>query len=93
VQLSRAYGRPWILIMSEIAVEDAMVLRDVLRHNMHLAIGAVALEDGFLVVRHLLPLDDLTWPVLERVMEVVAGAAARLRRGQRPASVANIYAP
>lgn len=79
VEPMQVFGRLCLQIISDSAPEHAIITRDALIHNMTLAIGALALSDGVYVVRHLIALDELTWPLLDQALELVAHEATRLR--------------
>jgi hypothetical protein len=88
VELVQAFGLPHLLILCDVFPEDQMSPTDALAHNMTLAIGSLALTEKVYVLRHVLALDGLGWPELERSLEYVAHEAGRLRyRASKPAPV------
>ena len=92
VELVDAFGRPFLLILSDAGPEGAGSYRDALLRNMKMTIGAVALEPSGFVVRHLMPLDEVTWPGLDLAIEVVAREASMLRgRSAAPLGCDNLF--
>ncbi|MBL9005986.1 MAG: hypothetical protein JNJ46_17160 [Myxococcales bacterium] len=85
IQLVQALGQPYLLILCDIAPEAALPPRDVLRHSASMAIGGLSLAEGLYVVRHVMPLSNLTWDVLATALEYTAHEAARLRVQSRSA--------
>lgn len=79
IELVQAIGQPQLLIMSDVVPEEALPPREVLRHSATLAIGALASLQGLYVMRHVMPLSNLTWEVLDTALEYIAHEAARLR--------------
>jgi hypothetical protein len=74
-----AHEREWLVISAAI-VDSTASSNDALAYNATLAIGALALEEGELVVRHALamPVDS---GELDEVLEVIALEAAYVRLG------------
>jgi hypothetical protein len=79
IEVIQALGQPHLLILSDVGPDDFLAPYDMLVHNNTLAIGAVAISQGFLIIRHVYALDGLTWPILDMALEYVAHEAARLR--------------
>jgi hypothetical protein len=80
VELAQAFGQPHLLILSDVLSADLIPPKKALQHNMTLAVGALAIAQGTYVLRHVMPLENLTWAVLDAAMEYVAHEAARLRK-------------
>lgn len=85
IQLVQALGQPYLLILCDIAPEAALSAREVLCHSASMAIGGLSLADGLYMVRHVMPLSNLTWDVLTTALEYTAHEAARLRVRSRAA--------
>jgi hypothetical protein len=83
IELVQALGQTHLLIMSDVVAEEALQPRDLLRHNSTLAIGALATFEGLYVMRHVIPMANLTWDILDTALEFMAHEAARLRRQSR----------
>lgn len=79
IELAHASGQPHALVLCDVVPEDAFPPRDALVHNMALAIGALAVHEGIVVLRHLFPLDKLDRADFDRALELMAHEAARLR--------------
>jgi hypothetical protein len=79
IELVQALGQPHLLVLCDVVPEDALPPREVLRHSSTLAIGALASLQGLYVMRHVMPLSNLTWDVLDTSLEFIAHEAARLR--------------
>ena len=75
----RAFDEDWLLVLAAVAPEARAQLRDALTFNMRLALGALALEQGWLVLRAGVPLAGLDDRLIDRHLEFVAGEARRLR--------------
>jgi hypothetical protein len=82
VELRRAFGEPWLVIVGDVCAEAALEPREALRHNGKLSLGALALEGQGYVMRHGARLATLTWDDLERALEFVAVEASRVRLGK-----------
>ncbi len=79
VRESVAFGELFVVITSEVAAGDALAATEALHHNATLAIGALVLDDEErYVLRHGILAADLSRPVLDRALELVAHEAARL---------------
>lgn len=79
VEIAQAFGQPHLLIWSDIIEADRVPPRVALSHNMTLAIGGIAILENLLVLRTVLPLENLDFAYLEKAMRYVAHEAARLR--------------
>jgi hypothetical protein len=88
VEQVQAFGEPHLLVLADVAPAGEVAAEQAigaLRHNMSIAIGAIAIADDTFVVRAVVPLETLTWPVLDRTLRQVAHEAARLREvGKAP---------
>jgi hypothetical protein len=79
-----AFGLPHVLITANVATTQVMRAYDALLHNTQLAIGALCIQDGFYILRVVLPIDDMDLAVIDRSLEFVAHEAARLRTKATP---------
>lgn len=87
VELVHGAGTPYVRISAEVGAEESLSSLDAVRHNMTIAVGALALDRKTYVLRAVLPLDVLSTQALDRSLELVAREAARIRRstsGRRP---------
>ena len=80
IELRQALGEPYALISCDVIGLDQLDPREALAHNNTLAIGALALVEDRVVMRHVLPLEDLAFARLDKALELLAHEAARLRR-------------
>lgn len=72
-------GMQHVMVVCPIVGERELPPRDALRHNNNLAVGTIALaRDGY-VMRAVLPLDLLSFHAFDRMIEVIAHEAARIR--------------
>lgn len=74
-----AFDEEWLLVLSPIVIEGRARLRDALALNMRLALGALAIEQGWLVLRATQPLTVLDERTIARTVEHLAQEALRLR--------------
>lgn len=79
VQPVRALGQPYLLILCDVTPEAALSPRELLGHCASMAIGGLCIIEGLYVVRHVMPLANLTWDLLATALEYTAHEAARLR--------------
>jgi hypothetical protein len=86
VEIAQAFGQPHLLIWSDIIEADRVPPRVALAHNMSLAIGGVAIHENLLVLRTVLPLENVDFAYLEKAMRYVAHEAARLRMNTPPSA-------
>jgi hypothetical protein len=75
----KAAGLPHLMVVCPVVSEASMHPRDAVKHNNTLAVGALALGPQGYVMRVVLPLDSLTMPALDRMLELTAHEAARIR--------------
>jgi hypothetical protein len=75
-----AVDERWLEIAAEVESAVCMDAWHALAHNGLLAVGALALEEGLLIVRALLPLRHADGGTLSRTIDLVGYEAARLRR-------------
>lgn len=80
IELRQALGEPHALITCDVVGLDQLEPKDALAHNMTLAIGALAMVEDRIVLRHVTPLEDLSFARLDKALELLAHEAARLRR-------------
>ncbi|MGE0396394.1 MAG: hypothetical protein AB7T06_06720 [Kofleriaceae bacterium] len=80
VELIHGAGVPYVRITADVAREETLSPLDAVRHNMTLAVGALALDRERYVLRAVLPLDVLSLQALDRSLELLAHEAARIRR-------------
>lgn len=72
-------GMHHVMVVCPMVGERDLPPRDALRHNNTLAVGTIALaRDGY-VMRAVLPLELLSFVAFDRMIEVVAHEAARIR--------------
>lgn len=76
---TKADGAPWLLVKALIGGESLMDARLGLRHNAALAVGAITIENGALLLRASLDPDSLDVERLAPMVQLVAEEAARLR--------------
>ncbi len=69
----------WLLMLVPIMAETRAQLRDALALEMQLAIGSLAIEQGWLMLRATLPLVSLDEPMLARYVDFMTREAHRLR--------------
>jgi hypothetical protein len=74
-----AFGRPHLQIVSNVVVENAMSSRDAMALNAQLAIGALCVADGYLLLRAVVPLEGVDVTVLEQAIHNVAHEATQVR--------------
>jgi hypothetical protein len=79
VELVHAFDEPWLLLLSPIVEEHRARPRDALVFNMRLAVGTLAVEQGYLMLRATCPLAALDATRLKRYVVFLATEAARLR--------------
>lgn len=79
VELVQAVGEPHVMILSDIIAVGQAQPTAMLTHNMAIAIGAIAIADGFYVMRHVMHLDSLRFDYFDRSLTYLAHEAARLR--------------
>lgn len=79
-----AFGIPHVLITANVATTQILRAYDALLHNAQLAIGALCVQDGFYLLRVVLPIDGVDLAVIDRSLEFVAHEAARLRTKATP---------
>lgn len=79
-----AFGIPHVMIRANVATTNVMKAYDALLLNTQLAIGALCIQDGFYVIRAVLPIEGVELAVIDRSLEFVAHEAARLRTKATP---------
>jgi hypothetical protein len=79
-----AFGLAHVVIRANVATTNVMKAYDALVHNTQLAIGALCIEEGFLVLRVVLPIEGVDLSVIDRSLEFLAHEAARLRTKASP---------
>lgn len=72
-------GRSWLTMIAELFTESVLTPRLALLYQDRLAFGALVLRDGFFLLRHGLPLDEVTHAELDWTLRVLAHDAAQLR--------------
>jgi len=80
IELVRVFDEPWVLFLSPIVEETRAHLRDALALNMTLGIGALAIEQKYLVIRAVCSLVSLDNAGLQRYVNFAVDEALRLRR-------------
>jgi hypothetical protein len=71
----------WLVLTADVCERERLDFDRVLRRNAGMAVGAFALLGERFILRHALPLPSLTWPDLERALQLMAAEAARARTG------------
>lgn len=84
IETVTAFGAPHVLITANVATTHVMKAYDALLHNTQLAIGALCIQDGFYILRVVLPIEGIDRAVIDRSLEFVAHEAARLRTKATP---------
>jgi len=83
-----ALDEDWLIVASAICPSELMEPEWALQYNRYNeAIGALAVEQGSLQLRALVPLVRLAWATLERIIQYIAVESARLRACARPQRV------
>jgi hypothetical protein len=77
VRPRHAFDEGWIELVAPI--DGVVNCRAALARGAETCIGALAIEDGSYVVRHVAPLASVTWPELKRALEWVAREAVTLK--------------
>ena len=75
-----AFESEWILVYSAVCAADKIDAVSALRWNSLVAVGTLAIDGNYCVLRHTLPLANLACETLDLVIENVAREAARLGR-------------
>jgi len=70
---------PGILVLSKVCSRTQLDPSMALRHGMTLGVGAFALADETYVLRHVMQLADASPERIERVLQLLAHEAARLK--------------
>lgn len=78
-------GRPSAEIVANVVAASAMSAHEAMLLNARIAFGALCIADGFYLLRAVLPLDGVTFEVIDRALELIANEAARLRHRGVPA--------
>jgi hypothetical protein len=86
VELVKAFGAAWLLLVAEIGPESTVDARAALAHNARLAIGALAIDRGVLVFRATFAVESLSEAGLARGLDAVAREAALVRRSAHAAA-------
>lgn len=79
VEPTTALGQPAVLIWSDVVETTRVPSKLALQRNMSFEIGGLAISGDVYVLRVVLPLEGLTWTLLEHALLYVAREAARLR--------------
>jgi hypothetical protein len=75
----QAFGLPHLLVICAVCDERQLPARDAIRHNNSLAAGSLALGPHGYVMRAVIPMDALSFAALDRMLEMMAHEAARIR--------------
>lgn len=80
------FGESWVEFIAVLATQRSGMFRKVppeqaLRRNFHLPIGALAMADGEVSMRQLLPLDGLQPAAVDEVLATMRSAIADGQRG------------
>jgi hypothetical protein len=84
VECVQAFGRAHLVITCNAGTTASITSYEALLINATLAIGALCIADGHLVLRFVLPLDGIATDVIERSLELVAHEATRVRTKATP---------
>jgi hypothetical protein len=79
IELVQAIGEPHLMVLCDIVEVSRARAEPMLAHNMTLAVGAIAVSDGWYVMRSVTPLVTLDLRYFERSLTYLAHEAARLR--------------
>jgi hypothetical protein len=79
IVLDQTLDVPVVLLHTELFDWTSLDMMSALANNNRLSVGAIALDGEKLVLRHVLPLETLTPPQLERSLRQLAGEASRIR--------------
>ena len=92
IELVTAFEEPWLLIRAAVCEEAYIEPLGALRYNAFVAIGALAVENGYCFLRATRPLQGLSMPELDQTVDFVAREAARLRQVDRsPNGIAVVF--
>jgi len=93
VQVSRwsAQGTTWVVAAARVAPAHAARAEDMLRHNAALAVGAMCIEDGQLIIRHAAPLAGVDVAHTVRAVALLGKEAARLAAALGTTSGTNLF--
>jgi len=75
----RASDEDWLLLLVPIMAETRTQLRDALAFDNQLAIGSLAIEQGWLMLKATLPIVGVDQPMLARYIDFMTREANRLR--------------
>jgi hypothetical protein len=83
----------WVIVLAAVGKAAEVDAPGALRFNAKLMIGALAIAEDMCYLRAALPLDGISFPHLDRTIEVVAREAARLRdpNPAQPAKLFSVY--
>jgi hypothetical protein len=70
---------PVVVLYADLGGRTMFDMESALANNKLLSVGAVALDGERLVLRHVLALETLTAPQIERALRQLAGEATRIR--------------
>ena len=72
VELISAYDEDWLLVQAVVCKADRIEAAGALRWNSLVAIGGLALDGPYCVLRSALPLDTMAWRDLDRTISFIA---------------------
>lgn len=79
IEPTTALGQPAVLIWSDVVDANRVPNKLALQRNMSFEIGALAISENLYVLRVVIPLEGMSWSLLDAGLLYVAHEAARLR--------------
>lgn len=79
VEPTMALGAQALLVWSDVIEANRVPNKLALQRNMSFEIGALAISENLYVLRVVIPLEGMSWAVLDNALVYVAREAARLR--------------
>jgi hypothetical protein len=77
------HGRPWLTMVADLFAESVLPLRIAVLYQDRLPFGALVLRDGAFLIRHGMPLAELTLAELDWTIRTLAHEAGTLRVNAR----------
>lgn len=72
-------GRPWVTMIADLFAESVLSTRIAILYQDRLPFGALVLREGAFLLRHGLPLDNLSFDELDWTLRLLAREATWLR--------------
>lgn len=79
IEPTTALGQPALLLWSDVVETNRVPNKLALQRNMSFEIGGLAISGDLYVLRVVLPLEGMSWSLLDEGLVYVAREAARLR--------------